>query len=134
MAAADSFVPEGFSSPYQDLKKELEKVKQERDDCIDRMRAAREGPELGMGGEVMSAFDKWFKAQHGPRRRSKRSDHELQSLVLTGDMAREELLRRHEWDVRRESALYAWQAREPARCDFCYGPMPCCCNLALMHR
>ena len=60
-------------------------------------------------------FGKWFKAQHGPRKKqtSMRAmdDEELMQRWRDGMAAEEELRARREWDVRFESALYAWQAK-----------------------
>lgn len=62
----------------------------------------------------MSKFDAWFEAQHGKRPGWTESDESLQTAVRRGERARDTLDRQREWDARRESALYAWQARERA--------------------
>lgn len=68
-----------------------------------------------MAGE--SAFLKWFIEQHGTRvteKYRKVEDDELLDIAFKGDSARAEWQRRREWDLRRESALYAWQVEERA--------------------
>lgn len=61
----------------------------------------------------MSAFDKWFIAQHGPRTQAADlSDDDLSSRVAAGKMAEVEAARRALWDERRTSALYAWQVKD----------------------
>jgi hypothetical protein len=60
-------------------------------------------------------FADWFTAQHGERS-SKTSAHvrddELTIMIERGQAARAELARRELWDEKRQSALYAWQARD----------------------
>lgn len=60
----------------------------------------------------MSAFQEWFEAQHGRRRPHANADSDdiLRQKIHVGEMAARELKRRQEWDSRKESALYAWQA------------------------
>ena len=62
----------------------------------------------------MSAFETWFIEQHGHRSNSAISptDDQLRDMVHSGEQAARELKRRNDWDARKESALYAWQARE----------------------
>lgn len=59
-----------------------------------------------------SKFERWFAAQHGPRRKSPETDAELQDKIAAGRLAAIELERRRLWDEKRESALYAWQIRD----------------------
>jgi hypothetical protein len=60
-------------------------------------------------------FEKWFKAQHGPRARRRDflrvSDDSLSIQVTIGKLAEAELAARREWDERKTSALWAWNAR-----------------------
>lgn len=63
----------------------------------------------------MSDFAEWFEAQHGPRGNHafrRLTDDQLSESVAAGLSARQELDRRQRWDAQRQSALYAWQARE----------------------
>ena len=62
-----------------------------------------------MNGE----FAEWFKAQHGPREGGIRaSDQVLRDDIQRGLRAAAELDRRTLWDEKRQSALYAWTARD----------------------
>lgn len=64
----------------------------------------------------MSAFDKWFLAQFGPRESrsqfKKDDDDALRDFIIRGELAADELRRRQAWDARRTAALYAWNANE----------------------
>lgn len=60
----------------------------------------------------MSAFEKWFVAQHGARPGPGLEQDSLFERVKLGHEARGILDARQDWDNRRQSALYAWQARE----------------------
>lgn len=57
---------------------------------------------------MKSAFDTWFVAQHGARP-SGLPDVDLEKQIANGVAAEKLLARRHAWDARMESALYAWQ-------------------------
>jgi hypothetical protein len=61
-----------------------------------------------------SEFEKWFVAQHGKRTelKGKFTDEELKELERDGERARAELIYRHLWDEKYQSALYAWQAKK----------------------
>ena len=60
----------------------------------------------------MSDFDSWFIAQHGPRPGLNLTDEQMLEAMRIGDVMREKYLRRLNWEDRRTSALYAWQARD----------------------
>ena len=63
----------------------------------------------------MNDFAKWFEAQHGKRPGlSSFPDDRLLQMYRDGKYAERVLTKRKEYDARRESALYAWQAREKA--------------------
>ena len=57
-------------------------------------------------------FAEWFEAQAGPRNYIPGDDDELKSRVYRGEVAKEELERRKEWDCARKFALYAWTYRD----------------------
>ena len=64
---------------------------------------------------MKSEFAKWFKAQHGPRESGLLAGHSEQMLrdeVHRGKVAAAELEARRLWDENRQSALYAWTARD----------------------
>ena len=62
-----------------------------------------------------SEFLAWFVAQHGPREQSSDdSDLMLRSFIRAGKAAEEELAARELWDEKKQSALYAWTAKEQA--------------------
>jgi len=64
-----------------------------------------------------SPFLSWFIEQHGEREGYLGSgfrdvpDEELQQRIAAGKFAEAELRHRREWDMRQQSALYAWTAR-----------------------
>ena len=61
----------------------------------------------------MSAFQEWFEAQHGKRPgKNEPDDVSLRLLVINGKRAEQILHERQLYDARKNSALYAWQARE----------------------
>lgn len=63
-----------------------------------------------------SAFESWFIAQHGKRPGLKTmTDEHLRKMLKDGEYARRALAAREEWEVRYESALYAWTAQEKQR-------------------
>ena len=66
-----------------------------------------------MKTRTMATFSDWFEQQHGKREKNRPdiSDEELEDEVNRGQAAAAELHRRNAWDARRESALYAWQAK-----------------------
>jgi hypothetical protein len=60
-------------------------------------------------------FAEWFTAQHGGRSSKTFAhvrDDELTIMIERGKAARAELSARELWDEMRQSALYAWQARD----------------------
>ena len=61
-----------------------------------------------------SAFLDWFTSQHGGRtkRGDSRADERLLEEITRGRRAEYELEARRLWDARRQSALYAWTARD----------------------
>jgi len=59
---------------------------------------------------VVSKFMNWFVSQHGPREQNHISDIQLAAVSQQGREAQRELDERKNWDMRMESALYAWQA------------------------
>jgi len=63
---------------------------------------------------VTSEFLSWFTAQHGPRCKNFCADLDqaLADQVLAADLARAELEGRKLWDEKKQSALYAWCARD----------------------
>lgn len=64
---------------------------------------------------MKSEFADWFKAQHGPRESGLLAGHSEQILrdeVQRGKIAAAELEARRLWDEKRQSALYAWTAKE----------------------
>lgn len=64
---------------------------------------------------MKSEFLKWFTAQHGARERDGLPGHtdvQLQAMVNAGKEAERLLSSRERWDERRQSALYAWTARD----------------------
>lgn len=66
---------------------------------------------------MKSEFAEWFKAQHGPRGNrllAGHSDQRLRDEVQLGKVAAAELEARTLWDEKRQSALYAWTARDSA--------------------
>ena len=65
---------------------------------------------------MKSGFLVRFKAQHGPRESGLLAGHSEQRLrdeVQRGKIAAAELEARQLWDEKRQSALYAWTARQP---------------------
>jgi hypothetical protein len=65
---------------------------------------------------MKSEFLEWFVAQHGKRPFNGKSDLYLEMAYREGQMAVHELEKRREWDVRKESSLYAWQVK-PDKCQ-----------------
>jgi len=64
---------------------------------------------------MKSEFADWFSAQHGPRQSSdpfSKTDAELSEVIKAGRIAAAELDARRLWDEKRQSALYAWTARD----------------------
>jgi hypothetical protein len=59
-----------------------------------------------------SAFEKWFVAQHGHRPSKGGADSDLLTQVLIGRVAEKELQSRRLYDARKQSALYAWTAKD----------------------
>ena len=63
-----------------------------------------------------SAFLAWFEAQHGTRHQAgeydSRTDAQLEDAMMQGEAARRIWMQRQQWDARRQSALYAWCARD----------------------
>jgi hypothetical protein len=59
-----------------------------------------------------SAFEQWFVAQHGKRPARGGTDEELMAHVLMGQSAERELYARKNYDARKQSALYAWTAKD----------------------
>lgn len=63
-----------------------------------------------------SDFDKWFVEQHGTRHAAgdydSRTDFDLQDAIKDGRAAEAALRGRQLWDARKQSALYAWVARD----------------------
>jgi len=57
-------------------------------------------------------FSMWFETQHGMRPGGKLTDQQMLDVMRAGDAMREDFRRRCNWDDRRTSALWAWQARE----------------------
>ena len=66
-------------------------------------------------GQVMSPFEKWFIAQHGERPQGPGAQ-ELHMRISVGHRAKLILEAQERWDARRESALYAWTARDWRPC------------------
>lgn len=62
----------------------------------------------------MSAFENWFIAQHGGRPAPDLSEEDLRERVRRGREAESILDARTDWDHRRQSALYAWSAKDSA--------------------
>jgi len=61
-------------------------------------------------------FTDWFEQQHGKRPTMHgRSETDIRLMISEGENARDVLNAQLGWDARRESALYAWQAREKAK-------------------
>jgi hypothetical protein len=64
---------------------------------------------------MKSKFLTWFIEQHGDRDNSGmpyHTDQQLRDLVHAGKVAERVLSCRELWDEKRQSALYAWTARE----------------------
>jgi hypothetical protein len=65
-----------------------------------------------------SEFLAWFEEQHGTRQMAgeydTRTDEELEEAIRQGAMAQRLWIQRQLWDARKQSALYAWCAREKA--------------------
>lgn len=64
---------------------------------------------------MKSEFAEWFNAQHGPLSRGLLAGHSEQMLrdeVQRGKVAAAELEARRLWREKRQSALYAWTARD----------------------
>ena len=64
---------------------------------------------------MKSEFMEWFVAQHKPRTDSgmpKHSDQQLRDMVQAGRVAERVLACRELWDDKKQSALYAWTARD----------------------
>jgi len=64
---------------------------------------------------VKSEFMAWFVAQHKPRTDSgmpNHTDQQLRDMVQAGRVADRVLAFRELWDDKRQSALYAWTARD----------------------
>ena len=59
-----------------------------------------------------SPFEKWFVAQHGKRSAVSASDEHLREIVFKGETAKIELTNRRIYDARKQSALYAWTAKD----------------------
>jgi len=67
---------------------------------------------------MTSEFETWFVAQHGARDKSgmqSSDDQRLRELIYQGKIAERVLACRELWDEKRQSALYAWCARESAK-------------------
>jgi len=66
------------------------------------------------GGRAMkkSAFGQWFVAQHGKRPARGGTDCTLSLTVIAALSAERELQARHLYDARKQSALYAWTAKD----------------------
>lgn len=62
----------------------------------------------------MSEFLKWFEAQHGKKPGGSIYDMDLRNQVTAGRHAEQLLREREIWEARKQSALYAWSARQPA--------------------
>lgn len=66
-----------------------------------------------------SAFLAWFEEQHGTRHQAgeydSRTDAQLEKAMMQGEVARRIWMQRQQWDARRQSALYAWCARDSTR-------------------
>ena len=58
-----------------------------------------------------SKFREWFVEQFGQRPDNGGTDSELKSEIWVGKQKAKELAKRLEYDVKMESALYAWNAR-----------------------
>lgn len=63
---------------------------------------------MGNSGDIH--FAAWFRLQHGDRPRG--NQLELERKVREGAEAQALLAAQKSWDMRQQSALYAWQARE----------------------
>ena len=64
---------------------------------------------------MKSEFMEWFVAQHKPRNDSgmpNHTDQQLRDMVQAGRVADRVLACRELWDEKRQSALYAWTARD----------------------
>jgi hypothetical protein len=61
---------------------------------------------------TMIDFAAWFIAQHGKRPGDSLTDEEMLRIIERGDDMRRVYRLRIDWDNRRTSALYAWQARD----------------------
>jgi len=59
-----------------------------------------------------SAFEKWFVAQHGHRPSKGGTDYTLSLCILAALSAERELQSRRLYDARKQSALYAWTAKD----------------------
>ena len=58
-----------------------------------------------------SNFLKWFEAQHGKPPVSRKDEIKLHAAVIAGNEAQDKLRHMQEYEARKESALYAWNAR-----------------------
>ena len=62
-----------------------------------------------------SKFSAWFEVQCGKRvgrYLGKVPDNVLFDRIQSGRTAAEELKERHQWDAKREAALYAWSIKD----------------------
>ena len=59
-----------------------------------------------------SAFEQWFVSQHGKRPSRGGTDTELMQQALIGLAAEKELQWRQRYDASKQSALYAWTAKD----------------------
>ena len=67
-------------------------------------------------GKTGGSFIDWFEKQHGTRHQAgdydARTDAELEEAITQGAVAKRIWMQRQQWDARRQSALYAWCARD----------------------
>jgi hypothetical protein len=59
---------------------------------------------------IKSEFLNWFEQQHGERPYTSTDDLELIAQIQAGETAATMLREKRKWDIRFNSALYAWQA------------------------
>lgn len=60
-----------------------------------------------------SAFRTWFEAQHSKRPNiGNVTDEKLREMIMLGDGAARELYARKMYDAQKQSALYAWTAKD----------------------
>ena len=73
----------------------------------------RKRNEYAKGAKMNSEFEVWFVEQHGKRNYgwNEETDQELRIMAAQGEWSKRELESRRVYDARRESALYAWNAR-----------------------